>query len=328
MSRPTARVLALLEILQAGGTRTVPDLAERLGVDERTVRRYVGHLLDLDIPVESVRGRYGGIRLVPGYRLPPLMFSDDEALAVLLGLLAGRRAGVVPASPAAVESAASKLRRVLPRALVPRLDALLEGTRFTADAPVGEPPDTESQLALAEAARDRRAVEIAYTDSGGRNTRRVLHPYGIVAHSGRWYVLGADAAHGELRTFRLDRISAARPTSDTFELPPGFDPADALLAALARAPHRHEVTLLVDGTVEQVRPLFPTGIATVHETGDGAARARVVIRAEHLDWVPAVLAGIDRPFAIEGPDELRPLVAAMADRLAAAASCSAEELPG
>ena len=95
MTRPTARVLALLEILQSGGTRTVGDLAARLGVDERTVRRYVVHLADLGIPVQSVRGRYGGYRLAPGYRMPPLMLTDDEALAVLLGLVAGRRTGLV-----------------------------------------------------------------------------------------------------------------------------------------------------------------------------------------------------------------------------------------
>ncbi len=93
MSRPIARVLTLLELLQAGGIRTVAELADRLDVDERTVRRYVGHLLDLDVPVESVRGRYGGYRLAPGYRMPPLMLNDDEARAVLLGLIAGQRAG-------------------------------------------------------------------------------------------------------------------------------------------------------------------------------------------------------------------------------------------
>src|SRR5215813_15110661 len=91
MAKPLARVLALLDILQTGGTHTLRELSSRLGVDERTVRRYVNHLLDLDVPVESVRGRYGGYRLAPGYRLPPLMLGDDEALAVLLGLLAGER---------------------------------------------------------------------------------------------------------------------------------------------------------------------------------------------------------------------------------------------
>src|ERR1700742_5387348 len=101
MAKPLARVLMWLDILQAGGTRTLRELAERLGVDERTVRRYVDHLLDLGIPVESVRGRHGGYRLAPGYRLPPLMLSDDEAVAVILGLVSGRRAGLMTATGAA-----------------------------------------------------------------------------------------------------------------------------------------------------------------------------------------------------------------------------------
>src|ERR1700723_3869931 len=121
MTRPTARVMALLELLQAGGVRTVAELAGRLGVDERTVRRYVDHLLDLDVPVESVRGRYGGYRLSPGYRMPPLMLTDDEAVAVLAGLTGTRRAALQPAAAAAVDSAAAKVRRVLPRALAGRL---------------------------------------------------------------------------------------------------------------------------------------------------------------------------------------------------------------
>ncbi len=117
MARPTARVLSLLELLQSGGVRTVAELADRLDVDERTVRRYVDHLIDLDVPVESIRGRYGGYRLVSGYRMPPLMLSDDEALAVLLGLVAGRRTGLVTTTGAASETAAAKIRRVLPERL-------------------------------------------------------------------------------------------------------------------------------------------------------------------------------------------------------------------
>src|SRR5690349_23237229 len=121
MARPTARVLSLLELLQSGGVRTVAELAGRLGVDERTVRRYVDHLVDLDVPVESVRGRYGGYRLAPGRRMPPLMLGDDEALAVLLGLIAGRRAGLPTTTGTAHETATAKIRRVLPERLTRRL---------------------------------------------------------------------------------------------------------------------------------------------------------------------------------------------------------------
>src|ERR1700735_3237853 len=117
MARPTARVLSLLELLQSGGVRTVAELAGRLGVDERTVRRYADHLIDLDVPVESVGGRSGGYRLGSGYRMPPLMLSDDEALAVMLGLVAGRRTGLVTTAGTASETAAAKIRRGLPQRL-------------------------------------------------------------------------------------------------------------------------------------------------------------------------------------------------------------------
>src|SRR5260370_29025308 len=130
MGGRAARGLNLLELLQSGGVRTVAELAGRLGVDGRTVRRYVDHLLDRDVPVESVRGRYGGYRLAPGYRMPPLMLPDDEAVAVLLGLIGTRRATLQPDPAVAVESATAKVHRVLPRALAGRLDALVAATWY------------------------------------------------------------------------------------------------------------------------------------------------------------------------------------------------------
>ena len=318
MTRPTARVLALLELLQTGGTRPVRELAARLAVDERTVRRYVAHLVDLDVPVESVRGRYGGIRLVAGYRMPPLMLTDEEALAVLLGLVAGRRAGLVTTSAVAVESAAAKLRRVLPKALAHRLDAFLETASFTGAPRPVTTPGTETLLVVAEAARDRRPVAIDYTDSAGRRSRRTVHPYGVVAHSGRWYLTGADAAGGGLRSFRMDRVAAPRVVAGTFEVPVGFRPPDALVAGIAGAPHQHVVSLRVQGAPAEVRALFPPGIATVTEDVDDPGWVGVRINAEQLDWVPAVLARLDRPFVIDGPDALRPLVRELARRLTAA----------
>ncbi|MCZ9341053.1 HTH domain-containing protein, partial [Streptomyces sp. TRM76130] len=116
-------------------------LAGRLGVDERTVRRYVGHLLDLDVPVESVRGRYGGYRLAAGYRMPPLMLTDEEALAVMLGLVAGGRTGTATATGAASETAAAKIRRVLPQRVRRRLDSVLGSLAFTAPPGAATAPD-------------------------------------------------------------------------------------------------------------------------------------------------------------------------------------------
>jgi len=311
----TARVLALLEILQGGGLRTVPDLAARLGVDERTVRRYAGHLLEVGVPVDSVRGRHGGYRLAPGYRMPPLMLTDEEALAVVLGLLAGRRAGLVTTSAAAGESATAKLLRVLPAALRRRLDALLDTADFTARPRAATAPETEVLLELAEAALHRRPVAIGYTDRKGRTSERTVLPYGLVAHAGRWYLTGAGPADGEVRTFRLDRVTALRVGSGSFDVPAEFDPAATVLDSLARTPWTHDVSLRIRGGVQHIRRHLPAEIATVTATDEGTDWVRVRIRAERLDWIPPVLAALDRPFAVERPAALRDLVRALARRL-------------
>ncbi|WP_413754177.1 YafY family transcriptional regulator [Streptomyces sp. R-74717] len=323
MSRPTGRVLTLLELLQSGGIRTVAELADQLGVDGRTVRRYVDHLIDLDVPVEAVRGRYGGYRLGPGYRLPPLMLSNDEALAVLLGLVAGRRAGLMTTADTAGETAAAKIRRVLPERVARRLDTVLESLAFTTSPGEFATPDAGVLLTIADAVRHRRPVSIRYTDRDGRRSERRLHPYGIVAHSGRWYVTGTDPEIGEDRTFRLDRIADARTLPGSFEAPVGPGPAQRVLSGFATAEYRHQVTLRIHGTVEQIRARLPASVASVDEPAPAAGAdpeterwLRVELRAEQLDWLPPVLASLDRPFVIECPDELRGLVIAFADRLA------------
>jgi predicted DNA-binding transcriptional regulator YafY len=326
MARPTGRVLTLLELLQSGGTRTMTELADRLGVDGRTVRRYVDHLIDLGVPVESVRGRYGGYRLAPGYRLPPLMLNDDEALAVLLGLVAGRRAGLMTQADTASETAAVKIRRVLPEHLARKLDTVLDSLAFTAPPGQFATPQTGILLTVADAVRHRRPISIRYTARDDRRSERTLHPYGIVTHSGRWYVTGTDPDIGQDRTFRLDRIADARTLPGEFEPPAGLDPAQRVLSGLATAAYRHEVTLRIQGTVEQIRARLPASIASVHEAApaegadpDAEPWLRVELRAERLDWLPPLLASLDRPFVIERPDELRDLVSALADRLAASA---------
>ncbi|MFB7548711.1 helix-turn-helix transcriptional regulator [Streptomyces sp. NPDC056154] len=323
MPRPTGRVLTLLELLQSGGTRTVAELADRLGVEGRTVRRYVDQLIDLDVPVESVRGRYGGYRLAPGYRLPPLMLSDDEALAVLLGLVAGRRAGLTTTEHTASETASAKIRRVLPKHIARRLDTLLESLAFTEQPGEFDTPDAGVLLTIADAVRHRRPVSIRYTDRDGRRSERTLHAYGIVAHSGRWYVTGTDPEIGEDRIFRLDRIADARTLPGSFEAPMGPGPAQRVLSGFATAEYRHEVTLRIHGTVEQIRAHLPASVASLKEDEPAAGEdraterwLRVELRAERLDWLAPVLASLDRPFVIERPDELRDLVIELADRLA------------
>ncbi|MGK5684214.1 helix-turn-helix transcriptional regulator [Actinoplanes sp. URMC 104] len=323
MTRPTARVLALLEILQSGGTHTVAQLAARLDVDERTVRRYAAHLVDLDVPVESVRGRYGGYRLAPGFRMPPLMLTDEEALAVLAGLVAGHRSGAAATTRRAAESAAAKVRRVLPKALAGRLEDLFGATEFTSPERPAPTAEAAVLLQLAEAARRGRPTAIDYTDRAGRRSERTVHPYGIVVHSGRWYLTAADPASGEPRTFRLDRIRQARPQEGVFTVPGGFRPADAVLTSLAGTPWRHEVVIEVHGPAGEVAARLPRGLATVEPGDPGWVLVR--LRAERLDWLPGVLAGVGLPFVIREPAELREVVHAWARRVAACAAAVSPE---
>ncbi|MFD7391564.1 helix-turn-helix transcriptional regulator [Streptomyces sp. NPDC059852] len=329
MPRPTARVLTLLELLQSGGTRTVAELAGRLGVDGRTVRRYVDRLIELDVPVESVRGRYGGYRLGPGYRLPPLMLGDEEALAVLLGLVAGRRAGLTGPQDTAAETASAKIRRVLPRHLARRLDSLLESLAFT-EGPEGpeehDTPDAGVLLTLADAVRHRRPVAVRYTDREGRRSDRTLHAYGIVAHAGRWYVTGRDTGIDEDRTLRLDRIADARALPGSFPPQEGPGPAERVVSGFATAGYRHEVTLRIQATAGEIRAHLPASVAVLEDPGGTEGQdatdgpwLRVELRAERLEWLPPVLAALDRPFVVERPAALRDLVTALADRLAASA---------
>ncbi|MEJ7648976.1 MAG: YafY family protein [Nakamurella sp.] len=319
MTRPTTRVLALLEILQTGGLHTVGALAARLQVDERTVRRYIGHLVDLDIPVRSERGRYGGYRLALGFRMPPLMLTDDEAVAVLLGLVAGRRTGLAGPSPVASEAASAKLRRVLPAVLGRRVDDVLRAAEFADSSSVIALVPTDVLLTVAGAVRRRRQVSIIYTGGDGRRTERTLHPYGLVFRSGRWYVTGHDSSSGETRLFRLDRISETRSLDGTFEVPDTFDATQAVLTGLARMPYRHEIALRVRESVEEIRARLPAVVIASAEPGPDPDWTTVRIHAQRLDWIPGVLAGLGVPFVIDRPDELRGLVRSLAADLSAAA---------
>jgi predicted DNA-binding transcriptional regulator YafY len=310
-------VLALLELLQGAGQRTVGDLATRLGVDERTVRRYVEHLHDLGIPVQARRGRYGGYQLARGFKLPPLMLTDDEAVAVALGLAAGRRSGLLTADVAAADSAMAKLHRVLPAALANRLAALLSVAEFTTPIRSGAAPGATVLLELADAAQRRRTVSIDYTAWDRRSSQRLLDAYGLVFHSGRWYVTGHDHTRGAVRTFRLDRIARVQPAEGAYDVPADFDSAGRVLAGIAAVGWRHEVIVEWETTLEQAQRRLPRSIGTLTEVGD---RVRLTARADRLDGMAALLAGLGWSFTIIQPDALRTEVDALADRLKAAAA--------
>lgn len=322
--RPTARVLALLELLQSGGQRTVGELSHRLGVDERTVRRYAEHLTELGIPVRAQRGRYGGYQLAPTYKLPPLMLTDDEAVAVVLGLEAARRSGLLTGEATAVDSALAKVRRVLPSGLAARLESLLSTARYTAPVRPGSAPEAGVLLALAEAARASRSVSLAYTSWAGRASRRTLDPYGLVFHGGRWYVTGHDHERDAVRTFRVDRVGEVHATSDTYRVPDGFDPAGQVVSGIAAVNWTHRVSVLLHTDRAQAQRRLP---ATVGQLEDVAGGIRLRARVESLDGMARLLAGLGLPFTIETPERLRDEVRSLAESLREYAVGAPHQLP-
>ncbi|MFF5261499.1 helix-turn-helix transcriptional regulator [Actinomadura viridis] len=354
MSHPTTRILAMLELLQANHRMSGTELARRLRVDQRTVRRYAARLEDLGVPVVAERGRHGGYRLMPGYKLPPLMLNDDEATAVVLGLLAGRRLGL-PGD--ATETALAKVQRVLPDTLRARVQALHDTLGFTL-AP-GDPaaPATTVLLTLAAAARSRRRLRMRYRswrpngddtaartgdDPAGDNppsgdpaggdpaggdpgdgsghgseggSERDLDPYGLVFHSGRWYVTGHDHRSAQIRTFRVDRVTSAEPVpgpAGSYDVPPGFDPVQHVTRSLAGVPYTHQVEVWLETTLDQARRRIPATVATLSEDGGGVL---MTTRAQRLDGMAQMLAGLGWPFTIRSPEPLRAAVRDLADAL-------------
>ncbi len=322
MSRPTARVLAMLELLQTGGQRTVGELAARLGVDERTVRRYAEHLADLGIPVRAERGRYGGYRISPGYKLPPLMLTDDEAVAVVLGLGAAERAGLATTEEAATASALAKVSRVLPRALGQRIDSLLSTAQFTTPqftTPVrtSAPAGADTLLGLASAAQARRTVMIVYTAWDGRESQRELDVYGLVFHSGRWYVTGRDHGRDDVRTFRLDRIASVRQGDGSYVVPADFDAGTQVVSGIAAVGWSYEVSVVLRTTLAEAGERLPRSAGRMSEHVDGVL---LETRADHLDGMAQMLAGLGWDFEVITPDALRDEVLALSDRLRVSAA--------
>ncbi len=319
MLAPTARLLECLELLQAQPAITGREIADQLSVDARTVRRYVAALQALGIPVEGQRGVGGGYRIKPGFRLPPLMLSDDEAVVVALGVVAAGRLGLT-ASEETIGAAQAKIHRVLPDALRRRVEALEAALDFTTAAPAGAPVAGETVLLLADAIRRRRRVRCGYRTFAGEDSQREVSPHGLVVHSGRWYLAAYDHGREDMRTFRVDRMR--RPAvdgADAVAPPDDFDAVTHVTRSLARAPWPHKVEVLLALPLEEATRRLPSTLAELSEH-DGGTLLRMGVGS--LDWTAHVLAGLGCDFTIRAPDELRASVRAVSERLAGSATRS------
>ena len=316
MPGPTARLLELLELLQTQPVLTGREIADRLRIDPRTARRYVEALQELGIPVEGQRGVGGGYRIRPGYRLPPLMLTDDEAVAVALGVQAAGRLGL-SGSPEAAEGALAKIRRVLPDGLRRQVEALEATLDFTSRARKAAPVRGNTVLLLADAIRRRRGVGGRYRAFSGDETRRELSAHGLVVHSGRWYLAAHDHLRDDMRTFRVDRMRRLRAIAESALDPPdGFDAVAYVSTSLARVPWRWEVEVVLDLPVDEAASRVP---ATLAELVDDEGTTVLRMRVGSLDWMASVLAGLGCDFAVRRPEELRASVRALGERLARSA---------
>jgi predicted DNA-binding transcriptional regulator YafY len=315
MAKPTTRVLSLLEALQSQGRVGGAEMARRLGVHPRTLRRYIVALEELGIPITTERGRHGAYMLVAGFKLPPMMFTGDEAVALSVGLLAARNLGLAGAT-AAIASAQAKLGRVMPPKLQRHVQAIAE--TVTLDLQPSSAPANHAVLAaIAEAARERNRVHLAYCSARGERSERDFDPYGVVRRDGQWYVIGVCHLRGGLRSFRLDRVIALQKLDVVFERPPGFDAAQHLGQSIASIPRRHPVTVLLR-----------CDLATALEYVDDSlglfepCRSGVILRGsvDDLDWLARVLARLPFAFEIRASAALRAAVRRLARRLLKAGS--------
>lgn len=313
MSGPTTRVLTVLELLQAHGQIGGAELAERLGVDRRTIRRYITVLEDLGIPVMTEQGRYGGYRLVAGFKLPPMMFTEEETLAVSLGLLAARQLGLADAAPA-IASVQAKLERVMPTNLKRRVRGVSDTTRVI--LPRGEPSlDDRALQILTVASEASRTVGFTYHSPQHGGMARNVDPYGLVFRQGRWYLTGFCHLRQAMRSFRLDRINDVHMLEGTFQRPPGFDAAEFLSESLMSWGRTHEVSLLLHTDRKSAAAVFDVHSACADQLEHRDDGLLLTTQTDSFEWFAWWLAQLPFRFTILKPDGLKDALREHATRL-------------
>lgn len=302
MYHPTTRLLTILELLQSHQELSGVELARRLEVDGRTVRRYITMLQDMGIPIEAGRGRHGGYQLRPGFKLPPLMFTEDEGVALTLGLLLTRRLGL-GLDAAAVEGALAKVERVMPTPANEILQALQ--ATLAIELPIGNRPHQPESAVIkmiSLAIQRCQQLELEYRAWNGEATLRTLDPYGLAYRTGYWYMVGHCHLRQDVRTFRLDRVLHVLPSDQTFVRPAQIDIMGHVEAAIARTPGAWRIDLLLGTTLENAQQLIPPALATLETDAEGVHLRCYVQR---LPWFAHFLAGLDCDIVVRHPPELR-----------------------
>ncbi|CAM5297646.1 helix-turn-helix transcriptional regulator [Streptomyces canus] len=312
---PTARALRTLEILQSRTAGvTADELAASLGVTERAARRYVGILREAGVPVHSARGPYGGYRLGRGARLPPVVFTEPEALGLVMAVLDGRPAAADPDADDLVGAALGKVIRALPESVGRQAAALREHALAAPDRNASRPdPALTSTLVAASAVR--RRVLVTYRSESGNEWEAEVDPWAVVVRYGRWYLLCHSHQADAIRTYRIDRVRAVRETTHGFDVPDGLDPVAVLEENLGKG-WEFPTRVVFDAPMAEVLPSIRPPMGRLEPSGDGcvlvgSTRNPTMYAQEWLAQLPLA-------FRVEGGEELRAAVQALATRFTAA----------
>lgn len=310
---PTARALLTLELIQGSPGITADRLAGKLGVSERAARRYVAILREADVPIESVRGPYGGYHVGRGVRLPPLVFTATEALGLVMAVLDGHHAASDPASP--VGSALGKIMRALPEPVAAQAEVV---RLTTAPAPdrAAVRPDPATTIALVQACSGHLAARIGYRSEAGSEWVADVEPWAIVVRHGRWYLLCQTRASGARRAYRIDRVQHVELLDETFSPPPDLDPVAALEEQLAVG-WEFEAEVIIDAPAEAVARCVPRTLGRLEPID--AATSRLCGSTSNPAWYAEQLAAIPAEYRITHGPELQRAARAIGQRLLAAA---------
>jgi predicted DNA-binding transcriptional regulator YafY len=322
MAATSSRTLRLLSLLQARRHWSGEELAHRLDVSVRTLRRDVDRLRELGYPVEAQRGVDGGYALAPGAALPPLVLDDDEAVALALGLQAAATSPVEGMDETSVRALA-KVVQVMPARLRRRVEALRAMTEPAAWSGAGQQPAVapEALTTTALACRDAERVAFTYTAADGARSERSVEPHRLVSLGRRWYLVGYDLDRGDWRIFRLDRLRAVRGTGARFAPRrfPAEDAASYVRQRLGGLPVTHRVEAVVEAPADVVRRRLGRW-AQVEDVDAG--RCRVRMESDALDWPTTALGVVGADFTVVSPPELVDHLRVLAGRYVAAADAS------
>ncbi|MET3960713.1 putative DNA-binding transcriptional regulator YafY [Marmoricola sp. OAE513] len=314
---PTARALQLLNLLQSRPVWTGPELADRLGVTTRSVRRDVDRLRALGYPVNAAQGSGGGYQLGAGRALPPLLLDDEEAVAVAVSLRLAAGGTVAGASDAALR-ALTKLDQVLPARLRSEITAILASTDMLAGRGAGaaEQIDGEALLQLAKCCRDRRRATFGYVAREGAATERRVEPVRLVATGRRWYLMAWDLDREDWRTFRLDRMDGVAGTTWQFPFREHPDPVTYVGESIS-SPHRHEAVIVVRAPLDALRERLGTREVTLTALDAGTTRLELV--GDNLHWMAFHLSWLGFDLEVSEPAELVETLATLGSRMTRAA---------